>query len=167
MVRGFSFCLVRKCRSPVCRGWRECPSETEEQPMKRTPKEEIIQMRSEGYSYSVIASSLDISENTVKSFCRRNHLGGIAGVQAAERVGRLCQQCKKQLTPSPQSRTKRFCSDKCRMAWWKSHPEALTRKAVYKVVCAHCGDAFESYGNKNRKCCSRACYCRSKAMRHE
>jgi endogenous inhibitor of DNA gyrase (YacG/DUF329 family) len=135
--------------------------------MVRTPKEEIIRMRGEGHSYSMIAATLGISENTVKSFCRRNRLGGVAGTHADKREGRFCRQCGKVLTASPQSKTKRFCSDKCRMAWWKAHPEAVARKAVYKLVCEHCGEAFESYGNKKRKYCSRACYGKSKKVRHE
>jgi len=39
-------------------------------------KEHITQMRTRGDSYSKIASALSISENTVKSFCRRNNLTG-------------------------------------------------------------------------------------------
>ncbi len=52
----------------------------------------------------------------------------------------------------------KFCSDKCRMAWWKAHPDQLNRKAIYHMVCAHCGQPFDSYGNSHRKYCSRACY---------
>ncbi|HHT14461.1 MAG TPA: hypothetical protein GXZ86_01140 [Clostridiales bacterium] len=36
----------------------------------------IIIMRSEGKSYNAIASDMNISINTVKTFCRRNRLGG-------------------------------------------------------------------------------------------
>jgi len=46
--------------------------------MKYLQKEQITQMRSEGFSYAKIAAALGISENTVKSFCRRNNLGGAA-----------------------------------------------------------------------------------------
>jgi len=135
--------------------------------MTRTPKEIIIQMRSDGLSYSKIAAALYMSENTVKYFCRRNNLGGIAGGNPDKQNGRFCRQCGKALSPSSQSKTKRFCTDCCRMAWWNAHPEAVTRKAIYKLSCAFCGREFESYGNKNRKYCSRACYGKSKAVRHE
>ncbi len=36
------------------------------------------------------------------------------------------------------------------MAWWKAHPEALDRNAVYRFVCPTCGGSFEAYGNANR-----------------
>ena len=43
-----------------------------------------IKMRSKGHSYAVIADTLDVSKNTVKTFCNRNGLG--ASVAAKERV---------------------------------------------------------------------------------
>jgi len=135
--------------------------------MTRTPKEKITQLRSEGLSYSKIAAAISISENTVKSFCRRNNLGGIAAANPDKQDGRCCRQCGKVLSPSSQLKTKRFCSDRCRMAWWNAHPEAVRRKAIYKLTCAFCGREFESYGNKQRKYCSRACYGKSRAVRHE
>ncbi|MBQ7184897.1 MAG: helix-turn-helix domain-containing protein [Clostridia bacterium] len=37
----------------------------------------IIILRSEGKSYNDIADELNMSVNTVKTFCRRNRLGGV------------------------------------------------------------------------------------------
>ena len=34
--------------------------------------------------------------------------------------------------------------------------------AHYNLTCEYCGKEFESYGNKNRKYCSRACYVASR-----
>ena len=50
--------------------------------MNHQQKEDIRQMRAEGHSYAKIADRLGISENTVKSYCRRNNLGGVAFVIA-------------------------------------------------------------------------------------
>lgn len=130
-------------------------------------KEKIKQLRGEGFSYTKIASTLGISENTVKSFCRRNNLGGISPGIANQADGVLCRQCGMMLTHTVGAKQKRFCSDKCRMTWWNAHPEAVRRKAVYPFTCACCGVVFESYGNKKRKYCSRACYGKSKAVRHD
>lgn len=130
-------------------------------------KEKIKQMRGEGFSYSKIAVMLGISENTVKSYCRRNNLGGAGTGIANQADDILCGQCGALLIHTPSAKKKRFCSDICRMAWWNAHPEAVNRKAMYAFTCAHCGTAFESYGNKNRKYCSRACYGKSKAVRYE
>jgi uncharacterized protein YjcR len=49
-------------------------------------KEQIHRMRSAGMGYAKIAASLGISENTIKSYCRRHNLGGImATSQPAQR----------------------------------------------------------------------------------
>ncbi len=130
-------------------------------------KEKLKQMRGQGFSYSKIAAALGISENTVKSFCRRNNLGGVSMGNANQADCVLCRQCGIRLTHTVGAKQKRFCSDKCRMTWWNAHPEAVRRKAIYSFTCAHCGTAFESYGNKKRKYCSRTCYGKSKAVCHE
>ena len=46
-------------------------------------KERIRQMRADGYGYMKIAQELGISENTVKSFCRRKGLNGAAAADTA------------------------------------------------------------------------------------
>lgn len=46
--------------------------------MLEVQKENIRYLRGEGLGYGAIAARLGISENTVKSFCRRNGLSGIA-----------------------------------------------------------------------------------------
>lgn len=130
-------------------------------------KQKITQMRRDGFSYAKVADALGISENTVKSFCRRNGLGGIGADIVTQSDGALCQNCKVPLTHTAGAKKKRFCSDKCRMAWWNAHPEAVHRKAVYTFHCAYCGLQFESYGNRKRKYCSRACYGKSKVIHHE
>ena len=75
---------------------------------------------------------------------------------------RICPQCGKTVEPLTGRREKKFCSDVCRMAWWNRHSELVRRKAYYSLVCEHCGIPFESYGNKHRRYCSRACYLQSK-----
>ncbi|WP_322200375.1 RNA polymerase subunit sigma-70 [Acutalibacter intestini] len=109
---------------------------------------DILRYREQGLGYKRIAALTGYSINTVKSVCRRNPDG----------AERFCPQCGAMLTHTPHHREKKFCSDKCRMAWWNSHPEAVNRKAVYHFTCAQCGQPFDSYGNDHRKYCSRACY---------
>ena len=133
--------------------------------MTKLQKEKINMLRIEGYSYAKIAKMLNISENTIKSFCRRNNLTSSSIGNTYQTDDAFCSQCKVLLTHTTRARKKRFCSDKCRMKWWNAHPEAVKRKAIYTITCNHCGLAFESYGNKKRKYCSRACYGKSKAVR--
>jgi len=128
--------------------------------MTLTQKQQITVMRRGGTSYGKIAATLRISENTIKAYCRRNNLSACRSVAQPERAeaGDKCPNCGSSLTHTPGAKRKRFCSDKCRLAWWKDHPEAVKRKAVYHFTCATCGTAFESYGNNHRRYCSRACF---------
>ena len=126
--------------------------------MTSMQRQRIEFLRGRGESYAAIAHTLDISENTIKSFCRRNGLGAsyIEDHQPVK-VDEVCANCGRLLMHTPGAKRKRFCSDKCRMAWWAKHPEAVKRKAVYHFICPACGTEFKAYGNAKRKYCSRAC----------
>lgn len=131
--------------------------------MTRIEKERVRQMRLEGISHSQIASGLGLSVNTVKSYCRRNNLpgGGIAFAPKTDDKGdnTCCKQCGKRLVLNSKHKPKKFCSDKCRRAWWRvNNVVTPNRKAFYNLTCACCGKKFESYGNKDRKYCGHACY---------
>lgn len=115
-------------------------------------KEQIKTLRLQGISYVKIGEMLGISDNTVRSFCRRNGLGDAAKNTVA------CKHCGKLIKIIPKQKPRKFCSDACRTAWWNSHPDCVDRKAVYAYTCAHCGKPFTAYGNKERKYCSHNCY---------
>ena len=51
------------------------------QRMTQQEKQRIAVLRSSGMSYGVIATELEIPVNSVKTFCRRNHLGGVRGIE--------------------------------------------------------------------------------------
>lgn len=101
--------------------------------------------------YGRIAAQLQISINTVKSFCRQHSL-------AARTAGAVCEQCGKPIDQNPGRKRKRFCCDACRNKWWNAHLELVKRKAVYNYTCPACGKEFTVYGNSHRKFCSHACY---------
>jgi len=126
--------------------------------MMQQQKETIIKMRRDGCSYSRIAADLSISENTVKSFCRRNNLGGAYVGRGVKKDVINCRQCGTTIAQTAGVKQKLFCSDNCRLAWWNDHPEAVNRKALYTFVCPKCSREFVSYGNRHRKYCSRFCY---------
>ncbi len=135
--------------------WRY-ESMTEEQ------KSQIVKMRQQGRGYVAIAQSLCISENTVKSFCRRKKLNGTAvpkAVSAPIMDGmHFCQCCGKEVAQMPGRKEKRFCSDRCRNKWWNSHLDQVKRKANYEFICPHCKKRFKVYGNAGRKYCCHECY---------
>jgi endogenous inhibitor of DNA gyrase (YacG/DUF329 family) len=139
-------------------------------------KEQIVDMRHNNVGYSKIAAALDISENTIKTYCRRNNLTGTA-VPNAESTGPVitaavnefsrvyCEQCGALIIQLPGRKRKRFCSDKCRLRWWNAHPEVIDRKSVRQIECEHCGAEFADYDSRNRKYCSHTCYIADKFSR--
>jgi endogenous inhibitor of DNA gyrase (YacG/DUF329 family) len=127
--------------------------------MNTQQKNQIASLRREGYGYTKIAQALGLSKNTVKSYCRRNDLSGIAADDPhVAPIVRFCPECGKEIIQAPHRKEKKFCSDECRHKWWNARPEMITRKAVYSYTCAHCGEPFTAYGNSHRKYCSHACY---------
>jgi len=129
-------------------------------------RQAIHRLRGEGLSYAKISALTGISENTIKSFCRRNGLGSVATEETAEiPSGSFCRQCGSPLTQTKRAKHKRFCSDKCRMTWWNSHPDAVNHKLVRQITCQSCGKAFTALGNRTRKYCSQSCYAHAKVVR--
>ena len=119
---------------------------------------QVTEMRERGETYSGIAKALNLSQNTVKSYCQRHGIG--TSPKPEYQVGDIsyCEQCGKEIVQNSLKRRKRFCSDKCRNTWWNSHQDQITRKAVYQHTCKHCGRPFSAYGNARRKYCSHECY---------
>ena len=121
--------------------------------MTNYEKEQIKTLRLQGHGYVKIGQMLGLSNNTVRSFCRRNGLDGDTPKNTV-----FCQHCGKRIKVVPKRKPRKFCSDDCRTAWWNSHLDCVNRKAVYDFTCACCGEAFTAYGNRNRKYCSHRCY---------
>lgn len=128
--------------------------------MNTEQKEQIRKLRSTGHGYAAIANALGLTKNQVSAFCRRNNLTGQIADTGDENTpdGSYCQYCGKPIRQVPGRKEVRFCSDACRLSWWNSHPEQISRKAVYSFTCAYCGKRFSAYGNRHRKYCSHACY---------
>lgn len=114
-------------------------------------KKKLIALRRDGVGYGQIAVAVNISINTVKSFCRRHGL-------VTKAVASVCEQCGRPIEQNPGRKRKRFCSDACRNKWWNSHLDLVKRKAVYTFTCPACGKKFIVYGNSHRKFCSHAYY---------
>ena len=115
----------------------------------------IADYRANGYGYKKISQLIGVSENTVKSFCRRNDTGTAAHSASGEKN---CLFCGKPVPQLPGRKEKKFCSDICRNRWWNSNLDLVNRKAMYEFICPTCGKPFSAYGNRNRKYCSHACY---------
>ena len=127
--------------------------------MTQTEKEKIKQMRLRGVSYSEIAKRLNLNISTVKTYCRRNKLqtANLQPLEETKQDSAFCKQCGKPLLQGVKQKPKKFCSDKCRMAWWNAHRDEVNKRGASKLVCSACGRTFESY-DTNRKYCCHACY---------
>ena len=125
--------------------------------MTEKQKSELIALRNDGFGYKKIAKATGLSENTVSSFCRRHGVGTNQNGAALGKTA-VCKNCGAIVIIRPGVKPKQFCSDKCRNAWWNARQDEVSRKAYYNIVCSHCGGTFVSYGNRNRKYCSHACY---------
>ncbi len=121
--------------------------------MTDVEKKQIREYRKNGMGYKQIASLLNLSVNTIKTFCRRNNL-----TEEGMKPETKCEYCGAEILQKEHRKRKRFCSDACRMKWWNSHPEKVRRKAIYHYSCCHCHKPFTAYGNDHRKYCSWGCY---------
>ena len=128
-------------------------------------KEKVRQMREQGLSYATIASILNISINTVKSFCKYHNY---KKSNIRDENISYCQNCGKVLTQIEGKKTKRFCSDSCRYQWWYKHRKQTNSKnKTYKeYLCPTCGTKFKVYGNTTRKYCTHECYIKSRFKRN-
>lgn len=131
--------------------------------MNNIEREQIIALRAAGQSYAWIADTLNLSVNSVKSFCRRNALSGCAGKPVAQiesettQNATFCEQCGQLTVQTPARKHKRFCSGTCRTAWWDAHRTQGCRKTMRTFCCARCGMQFSRYGVTRRSFCSRSC----------
>lgn len=117
--------------------------------MTDVTKNQIRELREKGYGYKKIASELGITASAV-----RHQLVQIENEQLCGK----CKMCGVPIKSIKGKKSKQFCSDKCRMQWWRLHDNLINRKAFYKFECLNCKKVFEVYGNSHRKYCCTKCY---------
>ena len=122
--------------------------------MTNGEKKLIAQQIKQGLEYSEIARKLDMSVNTVKSYCQRNGLKR-AG-ESVTSANDACKRCGCALEHTPGRKKKQFCSDACRLRWWHEH--RYMSKTAKSAKCAACGRAFMT--DRGQRYCSHACYIR-------
>jgi len=123
--------------------------------MTREQQDEIRRLRAMGEGYKKIGALLDLSVNTVKSFCRRD-----VGSELAETDDsilpvddtQLCPRCHRPVALVPGHRRRVFCSDACRVAYWRMQARSATTK-----TCVGCGQPLFGH-DRDRKYCSHDCY---------
>lgn len=135
--------------------------------MTEEQKNKITELRLQGYGYKTIAAMVGdgVKRENVRYFCKSRGLVGtpdLVGMNfdAHRDNPNFCKQCGLRLIRNKHSGVKLFCSDKCRRAWWKQHPNenGQTKKKAYELTCEYCHSKFISYGKADRKYCSHDCY---------
>ncbi len=106
-------------------------------------KLKIDQMRENGQSLQTISEELNLSLGTIKSYLSRK--------SSAVR----CEYCRQTIHQTNHGKKKRFCSDRCRINWWREHCES-SNKAIEKI-CPICKKAYFSYPSKKQIYCSKKC----------
>ena len=128
--------------------------------MKEEQEKQIIKMRKSGLGFTAIASRLQLSKIAVRAFCKSQGLmeKRPPDLEMQNPTPDNCKTCGKQLKYTSGKKKRQFCSNRCRMDWWNTHPNKVKRKAFYLFTCEFCGDEFTSYGNAKRKYCCQECY---------
>ena len=125
--------------------------------MTEKQKNTILEMRAEGITCKEIADHLGMTLGSVKMFVSRHN----RHPRHNRADDRRCEQCGKLLPKGTAASrggilTQRFCSTKCKNAWWKAHPGKTEGDKQLTRTCAICGKTFTTY--KDSKYCSRSCY---------
>lgn len=126
---------------------------------------QITSLRLRGLGYKSIAVVVGTSKENVRYFCKTHGLDGKSDLvklnfEEHKKHPEVCKHCGGKIIRTAHSGKKLFCSDACRRAWWREHPEKSkhSKEATYKCECNYCKRIFYSYGNKGRKYCSHDCY---------
>lgn len=128
--------------------------------MTQEQKKRIRQLRATGEGYKRISALLDIPVGTVKSFCRRSEsdtpaiTGNDAAVQSESTSEKpVCLRCGKPVVRIPGRKKRRFCSEACRVAYWRT----MAHSDGERTLCAGCGKPLQGH-DRRRKFCSHTCY---------
>lgn len=124
--------------------------------MTKDQQTKILALCAEGMRYCEIAVQLGMSVNTLKSYCRRHDIHPKTKEELIA-AANACPYCG-QAIQAHSGRKRRFCSDACRVAWWREHPDQLKPKTTVQRICACCGIPFNCYPTKERLFCSHPCY---------
>ena len=117
----------------------------------KTKKELALELRKKNLNVREISKVVGVHFTTVAKWLRN--------AKQEELIKKLpkCPNCGKVIRVSKGHNPRKFCSDKCRTAWWrKSNVNFGTTKIPLKE-CDHCKKLFKPK-RKNQKYCCRFCY---------
>lgn len=115
-------------------------------------------MRSSGKTYNEIAEVISVPKNTVKTYCNRHNIK--VGSEPCEIS--YCKHCGAVIKQNGKNKSRSFCSDDCRYAYWNEKRKGSVNKVKYKLICGCCGKEFETVANKQQKYCCHNCYVKAR-----
>lgn len=137
--------------------------------MTTQQEEQIRILREQGIGYRNIGNIVHLSRDTVRNYCRSHNLNGYheavkRNIKRMMMDKSVCSYCGAPIEQRHTGRPKKFCSDSCRLKWWKQNRDQMkiNPDAVYEFHCQYCGKIFTAYGNKKRHYCSHDCYVRDR-----
>ena len=114
--------------------------------MTSVQEKQIRNFRMKGIGYKAIASTLGLSRDVVRNYCKSHGLDGYAtevvvNLKEQMQQGDVCGCCGTVILQPAIGRKRKFCSEKCRREWWAIHPEESRKKeaAFYEKTCVYCG----------------------------
>ena len=126
--------------------------------MTTQEKRSLEAYRRNGYGYKKIADIMGISENTVKTYCKRNNLAGAVAVRNPHGNVTRCKACGEPLVQMTGCKPKVFCSTTCRNNWWNKHRKLIKHRDGRQVTCKNCGEEMSISKNSTQQYCSHSCY---------
>ena len=121
--------------------------------MNKHVKSQIINLHCQGVRYVDISRQLKIPVSTIKSFVYSHQ----ADVEAGMANIPTCPNCGAPV-PKMHFKPRRFCSDRCRVLYWKEHQDELKHTTMVPITCTNCHGTFMDYAGRNRRYCSHSCY---------
>jgi endogenous inhibitor of DNA gyrase (YacG/DUF329 family) len=107
-----------------------------------------------------ISKETGIPASTIKSYFRR-HQPARGDKEETHASPSFCAECGKPLKRGGRGKSKRFCKEFCRRAWWKAHKNLVNSDSL-QIKCASCGKDFVSYKSRKQKYCSHGCYIKAR-----
>lgn len=141
-------------------------SEWRKQEMTQAEKEAVLSLRQQHYTFSAIAQITGLPLGTIKSFLSRvsgkKDALAPASVSGVTVNNSCCRQCGAPLDQTQRGKTRTFCNDRCRAAYWNKHRDLSQRVSAHRQKCEICGCYFFTYHGRY---CSRACYGQARSLK--
>lgn len=132
-------------------------------------KDQIKWLRSQGLGYKKIATSLELTRDQVRGYCRKCGLAGYTEKTNSDKlkevqddlVYKLCLQCGKKLKQEGRGRRRKYCNVNCKREWEKKN------KKTHTFTCQYCGKEYTTTKATGSKFCSMECSTRYRFYRKE